>query len=68
MCRRFMPVRCTIHASVVSTSFSRSSFVSTPGGAYEPTPEIAAPYAVKRYPFGRVAGTVSFVFTARRPS
>ena len=31
MCRRFMPVRCTIHSSLVSTSFSRSSLVRSAG-------------------------------------
>ena len=32
MCRSRMPVRCRIHSSVVSTSFSRSALVSTRGG------------------------------------
>ena len=32
MCRSRIPVRCRIHSSVVSTSFSRSLFVSRRGG------------------------------------
>ena len=32
MCRSRMPVRCRIHSSLVSTSFSRSALVSTRGG------------------------------------
>src|SRR5688500_7449206 len=40
--RSRMPVRLTIHSSEVSTSFERSSFVSTRDGAYIPQPVIRA--------------------------
>ena len=35
-----MPVRSTIHASSVSTSFSSSALVTIRGGAWEPVPRI----------------------------
>src|SRR2546421_266342 len=35
-----MPVRLTIHSSLVWTFFSRSAFVRTPGGTYDPSAEI----------------------------
>src|SRR5438309_12084128 len=38
MRRSLMPVRVKIHSSVVSTIFSRSAFVSTRSGTYEPVP------------------------------
>ncbi len=38
MRRSLMPERETIHSSVVSTNFSRSAFVSTRSGTYEPVP------------------------------
>src|ERR1017187_7607946 len=38
MRRSLMPERDTIHSSVVSTSFSRSAFVSMRSGTYEPVP------------------------------
>ena len=42
MCRSRMPLRCTIHASLVSTIFSRSAFERIRFGAYAPTPTILA--------------------------
>src|SRR6266446_562293 len=38
MRRSLMPERVTIHSSVVSTIFSRSAFVTTRSGTYEPVP------------------------------
>src|SRR2546425_7587475 len=38
MRRSLIPVRVTIHSSVVSTIFSRSALVSTRSGTYEPVP------------------------------
>src|SRR4029077_618153 len=43
MRRSRMPVRSTIHSSDVSTSFSRSWFVSTRSGTYMPVPVIVVP-------------------------
>ena len=40
MWRARIPVRSVIHASLVSTSFSRSRLVNTFGGAYIPSPTI----------------------------
>ena len=37
-CRLLMPVRCAIHSSEVSTTASRSAFVTTVSGAHEPIP------------------------------
>src|SRR6187401_1314939 len=42
MRRSLMPVRLTIHSSVVFTIFARSSFVMTRSGAYIPHPVITA--------------------------
>src|SRR5271168_671091 len=41
-CSSRIPVRVRIHSSLVSTSFSRSRFVITRGGAYPATPVIFA--------------------------
>src|SRR5262245_16535724 len=49
MRRSRMPVRSTIHSSDVSTSFSRSWFVSTRSGTYMPVPVMVVP----RMPSGR---------------
>src|SRR6185503_3327987 len=35
--------RCTIHSSLVSMSFARSSFVTTRGGTWKPRPRIRLP-------------------------
>jgi hypothetical protein len=41
--RSLMPVRCWIHSSLVSTSFSRSWFVRRPSGAALPVPAMRTP-------------------------
>ncbi len=38
MCRRSIPVRSRIHSSLVSIIFSRSKFVRTFSGRYDPVP------------------------------
>ena len=43
MRRSRMPVRCTIHSSLVSTIFDRSSLVSLRSGTLLPVPAIIAP-------------------------
>jgi hypothetical protein len=43
--RSLMPVRSVIQASEVSTSFSRSKFVSTFAGVYRPVPRMRLPGA-----------------------
>ena len=42
MRRSWMPLRCTIHSSLVSTIFSRSALLRIRLGAYAPTPVILA--------------------------
>jgi hypothetical protein len=48
MRRSRIPVRETIHSSLVSTIFSKSAFVSTRSGTYEPIATIRARW---RLPF-----------------
>ena len=46
MRRSWMPVRCMIHSSVVSTNVARSALDNTAGGMHLPQPVMAA-YVMK---------------------